>query len=130
MNEGLIGLPFIVKDAAIGTVATDHICQHVVPFPCTVVGLSVSLDVVSGTPTDTLLDFEDDGTEITGFADVSCGDTSLDTAQVKTPHLGGAVDVPAQIAADSVISMDLKFSAGSTPKAGVTAMLWVLKGEG
>jgi len=130
MNERLIGLPFIVKDAAVGVVATDHICQHVVPFPCTVVGLSASLDVVSGTPTDVQVDFEDDGTEITGFADLVLGDATAETAQVKTTHLGGTVAVPAEVAKDSVISMDLKFTAGSTPKAGITAMLWVLPGEG
>jgi len=129
MNERLLALPFNVQDAS-GVSATDAAANVKVPFNVTPVGASICLDKVSGSPTDVLVDFNDDGTEIAGFGSISLGATAGAGAQVKTPHLGGAVAVPAQIAKDSVISMDLKFTDGTSPKANVTGVLWVLPGEG
>lgn len=129
MNERLIALPLIVKDG-VGVVATDAVAGVKVPFPCLLVGASVTLDFVSGSPTAVSVDINDDTTAITGFADIALGATAALGAHIKTVHMGGTVAVPALIAADSVIGLDLKFTDGSTPKANITAILWILPSEG
>lgn len=93
------------------------------------VGLSAYLATVTGTPTAAQIDVNDDGVEITGFGTIGLGATAGVGTVVETVHFGGAVDVPAVIAAGSEIEIDLKFSGGTSPTAEIDIILWVLRGK-
>lgn len=110
-------------------VAKNLACGLVTPVDLVLVGLGAYLATVTGTPTAVQIDVNDDGTEITGFGTIGLGATAGVGTQVKTPHLGGAVALPAVIAAGSEIEIDLKFSAGTSPTAEVDIVLWVLPGK-
>lgn len=108
--------------------AGDVVAGFEIPVGAKLVGLSGSLDAVTGSPSAVTIDVNDDGAGITGFTAVGLGATAGVCTQVKTTHLGGAVAVPAEIAAGSEIDIDVNITGGSTPTAGVTVVLWFLLG--
>jgi hypothetical protein len=95
----------------------------------TLVGASFSLDAVTGSPTTVTMDVNDDGAGIAGFTAVNVGTTAGAVTPVRTTHYGGAVAIPADIAAGSEVDVDLNISGGTSPTAGGTVVLWVLPGK-
>lgn len=124
MDERLIAITLYKAAVA----ATDAVSGVEIPFDATIVGASFSLDVVTGTPTSVDIDINDDGTAITGYAAVNCGATAGVITVKKSTHFGGTVAVQ-RIAAGSEIDFDIAFTAGSTPTAGLTIVLYLLVGS-
>jgi hypothetical protein len=123
MNAIPISLKFHTQAAG------NALCGFEALEDLTLVGASLSLDAVTGTPTAVTMDVNDDGAGIAGFTAVSVGTTAGAVTPVKTTHYGGAVAIPADIAAGSEVDVDLNFSGGSSPTAGGTVVLWVLPGK-
>jgi len=71
---------------------------------------------LTGTPTASSIDIQDDGSDIVAAEDIS------------TPGLA-ELSTPVRIAAGSLIEMDLNLAGGSTPKAAGQVALWGLVSE-
>lgn len=125
MNERLMCIPLTYGDVAGGGDA-DVVAGFEAPVDMILVGASLSLDMVSGSPDGITLDFNDDDAAISSdYTAVSVGTTAGVVTQVKSTHFGGTI-APVRIAAGSEVDMDINIAGGSTPKARITALLWVL----
>ena len=121
MKERLVAVSLCTAKAVAGTVVRTV----KLPFDAILVGASMALDAVSGSPTGCTIDVNDDGSAPTGFSAVAIGTTAGAGTTVKTTELGGSV-APVRIAADSEVDIDVNLAGGSSPEAAVTVVLWLL----
>ncbi len=94
------------------------------PLGLTLVGVGVTAEAFTGSPSGFNVDIQDDGADIvTAVAANTAGTpgTWLST------HLGGA-ETPVAIAAGSEIEVDVNLTGGSTPTADYDVTLWCLTG--
>ncbi len=94
------------------------------PLGLTLVGVSVTAEAFTGSPTGFNVDIQDDGADIvTAVAANTAGTpgTWLST------HLGGS-ETPIAIAAGSEVEVDVNLVGGSTPTADYDVTLWCLAG--
>lgn len=125
MNERLICLAIPIQAVASGA-GKAH--AYVLP-DCLLVGADAVCDATTGSPTGATLDVQDDETDVTGFAGIDVGVTAGAGATVLTTHLGGSVAVPAEIAAGSVIDIDVNLTGGTSPTFTGSIRLWLLVGS-
>ncbi len=100
---------------------------HSVKLPrgATLVGVSLGVEALTGTPTNIKVDVNDDGTEIVADAVTL---TAAGAGYWLTTHFGGT-NAPVAIAAGSVVTVDVKFTGGTTPTADYDVTLFLLAGE-
>lgn len=94
------------------------------PVGLTLVGVTLTAEAFTGTPTGFNVDIQDDEVDvITGVAANTAGapGTWLST------HLGGS-HAPVAVAAGSEVEVDVNFSGGSSPTADYDVTLWCLAG--
>lgn len=122
MQERLVPIHFdfaAVADA-------DSVYEIDIPVQCTIVGVEYTLHTVTGSPTGANIDIQDDGTDaITAIALAAF--TALSKASWKSIDMGGA-NAPVEVAAGSILAIDLNLAGGTSPTAGLNGDIWVLLG--
>ena len=83
MKERLVAVSLCTAKAVAGTVVRTV----KLPFDAILVGASMALDAVSGSPTGCTIDVNDDGSAPTGFSAVAIGTTAGAGTTVKTTEL-------------------------------------------
>jgi hypothetical protein len=121
MNFRLIAITHTLK----GQVAADKINGTVLPFGGTLVGVSVFAGALTGSPTNVKIDVMEGTTELIADAVTI---TAAGGATWKTTHFGGA-NAPIALTKDANLSIDVKFTGGSTPSVTGDVTLWILTGE-
>ncbi|MBI3733831.1 MAG: hypothetical protein HY259_10315 [Chloroflexi bacterium] len=124
MNERIIPITLKVPTQAAGA----NLAGVKLPVIGTLVGVSASLDAVTGGPTDVKYDLLSAGSNISGFNAISVGTTAAATTLTKSKHFGGTID-PVEIAAGNNLTVSTTITGGSSPTAGLTVVLYLLMGE-
>lgn len=113
-----------INFSAQAQVAANGVHGVTVPKGCTLVGVSMWVEALTGSPTNINIDIQDDGTDI-----ITAGITltAAGAGTWLTPTLGGT-NTALNIASGSVVEVDVNFTAGSTPTADYDITLWLLMG--
>ena len=123
MEERLVPLSFFF--AAVADV--DGAWLQEIPFQCTIVAVDYTLHTVTGGPTGANIDIQDDTVDaITAIALAAF--TAGSKAEWLAKHMGGAND-SVEVAAGSVLEIDLNLTGGTAPTAGLNGIIWVLIGS-
>ena len=123
MEERLVPLSFFF--AAVADV--DGAWLQEIPFQCTIVAVDYTLHTVTGGPTGANIDIQDDTVDaITAIALAAF--TAGSKAEWLAKHMGGA-QTAVEVAAGSVLEIDLNLTGGTTPTAGLNGIIWVLIGS-
>jgi hypothetical protein len=94
------------------------------PLGLTLVGVTLTAEAFTGTPTGFNVDIQDDDADvITAIA----ANTAGTSGKWLSSHLGGS-NTPVVVAAGSEIEVDVNFSGGTTPTADYDVTLWCLAG--
>ena len=120
MSEVMRTLGFHVSPIA----ATDSVVDFQALEDMTIVGVSFCAEALTGTPTATTIDIQDDGTDVIAAITAS---TALTPGSWKSVHMGGT-NAPVHIVAGSEVEVDLNLTAGSTPTAAFSVVIWYLGG--
>jgi len=123
MEERLVPLSFFF--AAVADV--DGAWLQEIPFQCTIVAVDYTLHTVTGSPTGADIDIQDDGVDAI-VAIALAAFTAGSKAEWLTKHMGGA-QTAVEVAAGSVLEIDLNLTGGTTPTAGLNGIIWVLIGS-
>ena len=105
-------------------VATDSVIDFSALEDMTIVGVSLCAEAFTGTPTACTIDIQDDGTDVIAAITAS---TALPPGTWKSVHMGGT-NAPVHIVAGSEVEVDLNLTAGSTPTAAFSVVIWYLGG--
>ena len=123
MEERLVPLSFFF--AAVADV--DGAWLQEIPFQCTIVAVDYTLHTVTGGPTGANIDIQDDTVDaITAIALAAF--TAGSKAEWLAKHMGGA-QIAVEVAAGSVLEIDLNLTGGTSPTAGLNGIIWVLIGS-
>jgi len=106
-------------------VAADATYGFALPRAGTIVGIDSYCTVYTGTPTNIKLDLNVGGSE--AVADFVTH-TEVGLQSYRCVGLGGA-NANVAVAKDALVTVDLKFTAGSTPKYSGSLVFWVDMGE-
>ena len=95
-----------------------------VPVGMTIVGVTLCAEAFTGTPTGFNVDIQAGGTDvITAVA----ANTAGTVGTWGSTHVGGT-NAPVAVAAKTALEVDVNFTAGSTPKADYTLVIYALPG--
>jgi len=123
MEERLVPLSFFFA----ATAGVDGAWLQEIPFQCTIVAVDYTLHTVTGGPTGANIDIQDDTVDaITAIALAAF--TAGSKAEWLAKHMGGAND-SVEVAAGSVLEIDLNLTGGTSPTAGLNGIIWVLIGS-
>jgi len=103
----------------------DGVFEFDMPVGMTILGVSLCAEAFSGTPTAFTIDIQDDGSDVIAALAASTAGTP---GTWYTSAFGGSED-PVVIAAGSDVEVDVNLTAGSTPKADFTLILYVTLDE-
>jgi len=103
----------------------DGVIEFDVPVGMTILGASLCAEAFTGTPTAFTVDIQDDGTDVIAAITASTAGTP---GTWYTPALGGS-ETPVKIAAGSDVEVDVNLTAGSSPTADFTLVLYVTLDE-
>jgi len=115
--QNLSALAFTVE----AQVAASGAIEFDVPVGMTVLGVSLCAEAFTGTPTAFTVDIQDDATDVITAVTASTAGTP---GTWYTPCFGGT-ETPVRIAAGSDVEVDVNLTAGSTPTADFTLILYV-----
>jgi len=105
--------------------AADKVHGTVLPFGGTLVGISAFVGALGGSPTNVKFDLMQGATEL--IVDIFTL-TAAGGSTYKTTHFGGT-NTPIALTKDANLSIDVKFTGGSTPSVTGDLTLWILTGE-
>lgn len=89
-------------------------------------GASYCAQTFTGTPTNTILTVKDDTVSILTVTHATAGTP----AATKTTALGGTTALPTHVDADSIVALDISFTAGTSPTVTKAAIvLWIDEDE-
>jgi len=102
----------------------DGVHTFYAPVGLTIVGVTLTAEAFTGTPTGFNVDIQDDTVDvITGVA----ADTAGTAGTWLTPQFGGS-QTPVAVAAGSEIEVDVNLTAGTSPTADYDVTIWALTG--
>lgn len=113
-----------VSFSAQAQTAANGVHGFTVPYGMTLVGISMWVEAITGSPTNLTIDIQDDGTDVITVAFTV---TAAGAAVWNSTALGGT-NTPINIARGSVVEVDLNFTGGSTPAADYDITLFYLAG--
>ena len=120
MSTQLITFSFSAQAQA----AANGVHRVKMPLGMTLVGVTVCAEAFTGSPTGFNVDVQDDTVDvITAVAANSAGTPG----EWKSTHLGGS-NAPVEVAAGSVVEVDVNFTGGSSPTADYDVILFALAG--
>lgn len=122
MNSRLLPITLALQ----GQAAADNIHGTQLPYASTLVGLSVFVGALTGSPTNVKIDIKHGATEIvTDAVTVAAANSG---AIWRTTHLAGP-NTPIPINRNTNLAIDVKFTGGTSPTVTGDVVLWVLLGE-
>jgi hypothetical protein len=119
-NEVMRVLSFTIE----GQADADGVVEFEALEDMTIVGASLCAEAFTGSPTAFDVDVQDDGTDVITALTASTAGTP---GTWKTAHMGGTEDV-VHIAAGSSVEVDVNLTAGSSPTADFTLLIYYLAG--
>lgn len=94
------------------------------PVGLTLVGVTLTAEAFTGSPTGFNVDIQDDDVDV--ITAVAANTAGVSGRWLST-HLGGS-NAPVAVAAGSEIEVDVNFSGGTSPTADYDVTLWCLAG--
>ena len=121
MSDRLMNVGFSSQAQAAGTA----VHRFKAPVGMTLVGVSVGLEALTGTPTNVNFAVKNGATTLVAAASLTL--TAAGVVEALAPHLGGSL-ANGDVAKGDTVTVDVAFTAGTTPTADYDLQLWFLAG--
>lgn len=121
MSDRLLNVGFSSQAQSAGT----GIHRFKAPVGLTLVGATVGLKALTGTPTNVQFTVKNGAATLVAAASLTL--TAAGTAEALTPHLGGSL-ANGDVAKGDTVTVDVGFTGGTTPTADYDVQLWFLSG--